>query len=624
MNKYKTLIITTIYLLVIETVFNILLYQYINISNLFFYLLQSITISSVINIISSLFKEKINKIVLISLVFIITLFYISQFVHYSFYDCFFSIYSLVNGSQVFGFIPAIIKIIFNNIQGFLLLIILLITTIIALVKTKQKKFPKKRILLAIIIINLFITTLCIYIPNNNLYSRKNLLTKTNVETENVQSFGLPTSMIIDIKRYITKPQYELYIEESNKSYNKEKYNIKDIEFNIKTDDKDLKKLSNYLKNSTPTNKNEYTGIFKDKNLIFITAESFSFSLIDKDITPTLYKLQNEGLNFSNFYTPIYYASTSDGEYTNLTGLLPKEGTWSYISSKDNYFPYSYANIFKKQNYSLNGYHNGVYTFYDRDKVMPKLGYNFTACGNGLEKYINCNLWPQSDDEMITNTFKDYKDSNKFHTYYMSISGHLYHNFKNNDMAKKYKNEINSLNYTNSTKAYISANIDLDKALEHLLNNLQKENKLEDTVIVLVPDHYPYGLSKKEYSDLRKLDTPYAKHKSGLIIYNPSIESKTIDKYASNIDVLPTLLNMFGIDYDSRLLIGKDIMSNTQGIVIFNDHSFLTKEGFYNEKTNKFSNKKTSKSYIKEKQKETFNKINASSLILEKNYYKYIK
>ena len=626
-NKYKTLIVTSLYLLSLNIVFIILLYKHISISNMFFYFLGSITLSATINIITELFKGKVKKTVEIILYGFITALYIAQFVHYNFYDCFFSIYSLTNGGQVFGFIPAIIKVIINNLPGFLILTILLITIIITLIKTNDEQTNKKKLILfSILITSLLITTISIYIPNNNLYSRKNLLKITNVETKNVQSFGLTTAMLIDLNRFITSPSYDLFIKENTNIYDEEKYNIQNIDFNnIKTNDKEITKLTNYLKNEIPTNKNEYTGIFKDKNLIFITAESFSFSVIDKDLTPTLYKMKAEGFNFTNFYTPIYYASTSDGEYTNLTGLLPKEGTWSYMDTLGKSFPYTYANVFKNNNYSLNSYHNGIYTFYQRNEIMPNLGYSFKACGNGLENYINCNLWPQSDDEMITETFKDYKDSNKFHTYYMSISGHLYHNFTNNDMAKKYQEKVKELNYSEATKAYLSANIDLDKALEHLLQNLENQNILSDTVIVLVPDHYPYGLSKKEYSELRNLDTPYAKHKSNLIIYNPSIKAKTVDKYASNIDVLPTLLNMFGINYDSRLIIGKDIMSDSEGIVIFNDRSFIIKEGFYNEKNNKWQGSKTvSNTYIKEKQKEVFNKTNASSLILEKNYYRYIK
>ena len=618
MSKYKTLIITTIYLFVIEIVFNILLYKHLTIDNIVFYLLQSITISSIINIISEFFEKTTRKIVLIGLSFLIPIFYISQFVHYSLFECFYSIYSFIHGAQIFGFISAIISTIKSNIIGTSLLTIILISIVVTIIKTKEQK-QKKSILLLVLVISITTSIVLSFIPTNNIYSRKNLLTKANVETKNAQSFGLLNAMIIDTYRFISHPKYDLFIEKNSDNYTKDKYNITNLNIK-KTNDKEIKKLHQYLKNSEPTNKNEYTGIFKDKNLIFITAESFSFSLINKETTPTLYKLANEGLNFTNFYTPLYYVSTADGEYTNLTGLLPKEGTWSYIATQNNQFPYTYSSIFKEKNYTINGYHNGTHTFYNRNKIMTKLDYNFKACGNGLEKQINCKLWPQSDDEMITKTYNDYKDSKKFYTYYMTISGHLHYNFTNNDIAKKHQDKVKELDYQEHTKAYISANIDLDKALEHLLKNLEKDKKLEDTVIVLVPDHFPYGLTKQEYRELTKLDTKYAKHKSGLIIYNPELKKKTIDKYASNIDILPTLLNMFEIDYDSRLLIGKDIMSNSEGIVIFNNHSFLTEKGYYDERINR----KPKNKYFKNKQKEVFNKINASSIILEKNYYKYLK
>lgn len=626
MNKYKTLIISILYFFILNTTFSLLIYKYLHLSNVYFYLLESIGVATILYLISSLFKEKLRLIINIVLYGFITLLYMAQFVHYSFYDCFFSIFSLVNGGQVFGFIPAIIKVIVNNIFGFLILFAFLIFIIIFIIKNnKNKNNIKITTLLLILVINVIITTLSVYLPSSSyIYSRKSLLQNTNVETKNVQSFGLITATSIDLKRFMFTPNYSIKSYDHSIDYDKKDYNVQDIDFNIKTDDEEIKELTNYLENRIPTKKNKYTGIFKDKNLIFITAESFSFSLIDKDRTPTLYKLSNEGLSFSNFYTPIYYASTSDGEYTNLTGLLPKEGTWSYIKTKDNYFPYTYANVFKNKNYSLFGYHNGEYDFYKRNEVMPNFGYSFKACGNGLEKQINCNLWPQSDDEMITETFDDYKNNEKFHTYYMSISGHLNHNFYDNDMAKKYQDKVKNLKYSESVKAYISANIDLDKALEHLLENLDKENKLNDTVIVLAPDHFPYGLSKKEYSELRKLGTLYDKHKSGLIIYNPNIKNKTIEKYASNIDILPTLLNMFGIEYDSRLIIGRDIMSDSDGIVMFNDRSFLTEYGFYNEKTTKFNSfKEVPSNYIKQKQNEVLNKYNASSLILEKNYYNFL-
>ena len=626
MNKYTSPIVYTLYIFALNIVFALLMFNHIYLSSILFYLFEAITVSTLFSIISNLFKGKTKKIISSLLFIIIAFFFLAQYVHHHFYDCFFSIFSLVNGGQVLGFIPAIIKVILNNISGFLILFAFPVFIIAFIVKYKDKEKGKNSFLLLILIINILLTNLCIFIPNfNYIYSRKNLLNKTNTETKNVQSFGLITSMAIDVERFVFSPKYKLLVEENNNTYDKEKYNILDIDFNINENDSEIKNLNNYLKNRTPSNKNDYTGIFKGKNLIFITAESFSSSLIDKDLTPTLYKMSNEGFNFSNFYTPIYYASTSDGEYTNLTGLLPKEGTWSYIKSKNNYFPYTYSMAFKDKGYGLYGYHNGVYTFYDRDQVLPNLGYAFKGCGNGLEKLINCNLWPQSDDEMITKTFNDYYKNDNFITYYMSISGHLNHNFKDNDMAKKYQDKVKNLKYSDTVKAYISANKDLDKALEHLIENLEKVNKLNDTVIVLVPDHFPYGLSTKEYKELRDINTIYDRHKSNVIIYNPSVKGITVNKYASNIDILPTLLNMFGASYDSRLLIGTDIMSDSEGIVMFNDRSFLTEYGFYDERKSKFTSfKDVPVNYIENKQREVFNKYNASALILEKDYYKKIK
>ena len=173
---------------------------------------------------------------------------------------------------------------------------------------------------------------------------------------------------------------------------------------------------------------------------------------------------------------------------------------------------------------------GKYDFYERYKVQPKMGYDtFKACDYNLN--INCNLWPQSDEEMFNSTFSDYMKDNKFSTYYMTISGHLSHNFKTNDMANKYKKETNNLKYSKSTKAYISQNIDLDRAIGNLLNTLEQENKIDDTVIVLVPDHYPYGLNKKELSEIENINNDYDLFKSGLIIYNSKLKGEKVHKLA---------------------------------------------------------------------------------------------
>lgn len=631
-NKFKLFNVISIYFLILNIVFTLLIYKKIVFINIIFYFLESVFISSIVCLATYFIRGKWKKIIILCLIFALTFLFIAQYIHYSFYDCFFSTYSLINGGQVFGFFNAILKEILDHILGIIIILLLYGILITIVVKIKEDNFKNKPfVFIGIAVICFSITLATTFISNNDIYSRKNLVYKTNSEVENTKKFGLIAAMALDFNKYTKHDNYNI-INKNRTSYvfkessnNEQYYNIDNSYYNKLTsrNNKNFKYLNTYFKNEIPTNKNEYTGIFKNKNLIFITAESFYFSAIDKDLTPTLYKMKNDSINFTNFYTPIYYASTSDGEYTNLTGLLPKEGTWSYIASKNNLFPYSYANEFNNLGYTTHSYHDGIYNFYNRDTVMPNFGYKkYTGCGNGLEKKINCNLWPQSDMEMFNKTFDDYKNDKNFMVYYMSISTHLSHDFNSNDIAKKHKNETKNLNYSSHVKAYMSALIELDQALENLINNLEKNNLLENTVITLVPDHYPYGLSDKELDEFSKLNNSYDKYKSGFIIYNKDLKKKKINKLSSNIDILPTLLNMFGIKYDSRLIVGKDIMSNSEGIVIFNDRSFLTSKGYYDEKRNEFISKlSVSNKYINDKKIEVYNKANVSSMLLDFNYYK---
>src|SRR5574344_1926858 len=475
MKNYKDLLINTIYLFILNITLNLLIFNTIKPLALIFFILESIVFAGIIKLLGNISKHnKINKTINLILLVFISVVFTAQFVHYHFYECFFSFYSLIHSAQVFGFMEAITKVIIENIIGFLIFLGLITTFIIVTTKTTYNRNKKVTLTtLTIVIMSILIITTMIFI-NKGLYSPYNLIRNTHNNTENVKTFGLLTSSTIDIERYF-------------------------IKFTPKvTKTKEIKKETN-----------KYTGIFKEKNLIFITAESFNFNIIDKYLTPTLYKLMNEGITFNNYYTPIYYASTSDGEYANLTGILPTEGTWSYQESINNKYLYTYGTILKNKGYKTFSYHNGHYDFYQRNIIQKNFGYDtYKGCGNGLEKKMNCNLWPTSDNEMIKATFNDYAKSKNFMVYYMTVSGHLSHNFKTNDMAKRNKNKVQNINYSNNVKAYISANIELDKAINTLITNLKKEQLLENTVIILTPDHFPYGLNRQEISEIQTLNTSY--------------------------------------------------------------------------------------------------------------------
>lgn len=637
--NYKRYLLNILYIFLIEIVFNIALFN--KITYYFFYiLLFSILTGTIISLITGFLNESVNKISNIVINSVITLIFIAQLIHYRFYQSIFSIYSLINGAQVFGFMSAIGKIMLHNTEYIIFLLFPLFFFIVLGLNISFKKYKKKEllILIGIIPISLLLSILVLNTDKDKNYNAKDLYYNTHAPTISTQKLGLLTTMRLDLKRAIfgftDKVMLEdKEIEEVNKSENKKEYNILNIDFDklIEEEDNDkIRSLHKYFKSVTPTEKNKYSGMFKDKNLIVITAEAFSPIAIDKELTPTLYKMYTEGFSFSNFYTPIFYVSTSDGEYVSLTSLLPKEGLWSFQESSKISLPFVYGNILKDYGYSANAYHNGRYNYYKRNLSHPNMGYKYIGCGNGLEKKINCKIWPQSDLEMINATIDDYIENEKFLAYYMSISGHLNYTYNGNMMATKNRDKVKNLKYSEAIQAYLATNIELDKALESLINSLKEKGKLDDTVIVISADHYPYGLTINEMKERATYinDEKFDIHKNNLIIWNSQIKTPIkIDKYASSLDILPTVLNLLGVEYDSRLLMGTDILSNSEGLVILNDRSWITKYGKYDAIKGKFTeyiNLEEKQKYIDKINEIVKNKFNASRLILETNYYKYIK
>ena len=293
-------------------------------------------------------------------------------------------------------------------------------------------------------------------------------------------------------------------------------------------------------------------------------------------------------------------------------------------------PYSYANAFERLGYTSNAYHNHTATYYERDKYINTMGYNsYLAVGTGLEERMETSLWPNSDYEMIDVTTDDYINNDKFLAYYMTVSGHLNYTKIGNCMVDRNWDLVKDLPYSDKAKSYIAANIELDKAVGELIKNLEEAGKLEDTVIVISGDHYPYGLTLDEINELStyKRDDTFEKYRMPLLIWSGSMkEPIKVEKIGSSLDILPTVLNLFGIEYDSRLLIGRDILSDTDPLVIFSDRSFITDKGRYNAITGQFiQNEGTEiqEGYVEKTNKIIYQKYQMSRLILENDYYRKV-
>ena len=389
-------------------------------------------------------------------------------------------------------------------------------------------------------------------------------------------------------------------------------------------------MHEYFSSQEASKKNKYTGMFKDKNLIVLVGESFSSLAIREDLTPNLYKLYKEGFQFDNFYTPIFPVSTADGEYITDTSLIPKEGVWSFLRVAGNYMPYSYANVFEKQGYSSNAYHNHTATYYERDKYIETMGYNsYLAVGTGLEDRMDTSNWPNSDYEMVKTTVNDYINNEKFMAYYMTVSGHMNYTKIGNMMVYRNWDQVKDLPYSNKAKGYLAANIELDKAVGELLSRLEQAGKLEDTVIVISGDHYPYGLTLGEINELSTFerDDKFEKFRMPFLIWSGSMKGPIkVEKIGSSLDVLPTVLNLFGAEFDSRLLMGRDILSDSNPIVIFSDRSFITDKGRYNSLTEQFTPNEgvtVEEGYVDKINTIIYKKYQMSRLILENDYYKHV-
>ena len=377
-------------------------------------------------------------------------------------------------------------------------------------------------------------------------------------------------------------------------------NVMDVDFaalaeqeNARTNTR-IGNIHTYVNSVQPSMQNEYTGLFEGKNLIVVVAEAFSKEVIDPELTPTLYRLANEGIRFDDYYQPMWGGSTSSGEYSVLTGLVSARGTMSVMEATEQDLFLTMGNQLQREGYSSFAYHNHMHTFYDRHITHTHFGYDtFVGLGNGMEQGVK-EQWPESDLEMMEFTVDQYIDKQPFSVYYMTVSGHCRYNQLGNKMSGKNYELVKDLDTSEGVKCYIAANLELEHAMAHLVQQLEEAGIADDTVIVLSTDHYPYGL---EWDDPRDVERLYGfkyqniieRDHSALIIWSGCIEDMDLEITAPtySLDILPTLSNLFGLDYDSRLLVGRDVFSDAEPIVLWYDHTWKTEKGYYVAERQKF-------------------------------------
>ncbi|MEA5017854.1 MAG: sulfatase-like hydrolase/transferase [Erysipelotrichaceae bacterium] len=311
--------------------------------------------------------------------------------------------------------------------------------------------------------------------------------------------------------------------------------------------------------------NAYTGVLADRNLIIIQGESLTNMGIDPTLTPTLYKIYQEGVSFENFDAPLLPGSTSDTEIMIQNSLYPVTGGFATMHAYAyNNYPVTLAKLFKTNDYQTDIYHNNYGTYYNRDVFYGNDAYDmfFEPVEMGLENMC-------SDYEMLNHASWIIAEKDRFYSYIIAYSGHQPYNFisvEDPTMSRNaydeymgYVKEIELVypDLNEFAKSYLAKCMSLDRGVEKLLYALEAYGRLDNTTIVLFGDHMIKGYDEAENVDtlatlnIEKVTIP-------LIIWDKNLEPTVVEKYANSLDVLPTLMNMFNIDYDRTKVFGYDI------------------------------------------------------------------
>ena len=553
----------------------------------------SFPIAAVIALLMSFLPRKANFPVSLLLTLVLIVLYGSELVYNAVFGSLYSMAMMALGGDALGaFWKETLLTMMENILPLVLLFIpvvvmLLLKKFAPMAFDRTSKVVRMGLLIAAILLQVGVT-LCLQIGGTGYFTNHYFYNSIDTTIDQATDrFGLLTAIRLELT--MTEGDEENYYTDDTQAEENEvvEYNVLEIDFdhlNTLTDNKKQLAINEYCASLTGTNKNEYTGMLSDYNLILLCGESFSTAAIDPVLTPTLYKLANEGFIFNNYYNT-YPNTTTDGEYSLCFGLFPDtsrgKSASSFYASRGSYLPFALGNLFMEQKEIQSyGYHNYYGTYYGRNQSHPNLGYKMKFAGAGM-KFSS--YWPASDLEMMQQSIDDYIGQEQFHAYYMTFSGHYKYDRYVNKIAETNWDVVKDLEYSDPAKAFLSCNIELDKALEYLMQRLEEAGVADKTAIVLAGDHFPYGLTDAQYSELIGYEIDqFSKYKSTLIFWVGGLEENiVVDEYCCNIDVLPTILNLWGFDYDSRMLVGTDVFSDGEHAAILIDKSFYTDKVWLN-------------------------------------------
>ena len=395
------------------------------------------------------------------------------------------------------------------------------------------------------------------------------------------------------------------------------------------------KLNNYFINQPISDKNEMTGIFEGKNVIFILMESVNEIITEyPDYYPNFAKMVNDGWYFENNYSPRNACATLNNEFSGMTSLYSIHSICTAKRYRNNQYPESVFGVYKDAGYTTFSAHNYTEAYYPRSTIHKNMGsqdyYGVQRLGISYSnEYIN---WSNDDDfmaEVLKIIDKKTANNNKpFMTWLTTVSGHQPYTV-DSIQGSRYLSMTNGTGLPTDVRRFMSKLKIMDNGFGILLEGLEKRGILDDTVIALYGDHYPYGLSKDHLNKALSYNAnkDMSAEKVPLLIYNSAVKGKRMSGYTSYLNVVPTLANMSGLDFDPRLYLGTDVFSDDyESLVVFSDGSWKNEYGYYKASSNKMTYYQDgmTEAEIARINSVIETKTKLSELAITNNYFKYLR
>jgi len=406
------------------------------------------------------------------------------------------------------------------------------------------------------------------------------------------------------------------------------YELKDLKKtvlrNLVKDEENAQEVASYFSEREAEgahDTNFMTGLLEGKNVILVLMESIDDIACREDVMPTLYRMSQEGINFSNMYAPIYgTAATINSEtVTNIGFYAPLDGTMIY-SFADNFFPDSLAARFTAAGYTARQYHYNSRGFYDRDTMNRTFGYkeyvSFMEC---MDKDIETGLDTVLVEEELYQTLVQ---DEKFFDYVISYTAHLPYSSEDSlvQAALERHPEYEGMTYSEEMNYYFAKARITDDMLSGLIQRLEQDGLIENTVIAVIGDHYPYGMIDRDalydFSCVERYEQLL--YKVPCIIWSPGMEAVEVDKITSSIDLLPTIVNLMGLG-DCSVYLGHDVFDESyEGYAYFADGSWIAGDNYYYQGKLVFGT--MGENEIAEMNRKVMETITANDNILHTNYW----